>query len=1666
MLLAKAVAKVVDEMFILIKSFVYNIFTFAFQVLFIGLFFAITMFLFVPKLTLHTYYGCLSDIDQCDGEYDFETNTEYYMYLFNNIWNMLCDVFEPAVDFVFQKYVDFRLRVQFSDFLGEAATAFVKLGFRTLSVAEEIPQFTLSGIKQAVRIIFDSGASTNLVFYPLPNDLIVGPRKLNLAAGMTSEGNLTRSGEVTLPSELVDSGKVKEELISMGRFALRGGKIVWEGPNCDLYLRNQYTGALDFLFRLQIENSCPMMTQEQAQTIRELQRAEITGLPHYSVSQVEETDEFSPSLVYLHQTDSAFDEFYKMGRFQGNEHLLGQASPTFTQAAWKAAKSAPVSFFLQQLRVHCAEQDAWQQSILDMAASLDGSRASASTPTTRQRSSAGESASSANAVEHGHSSSAQDNEISYLSQQLSDSLDPTELSFRPVFPRHAKASAMANDDFGHGPQFAQSRRQPKSGPNPNAQKAPQGKTTAEEKLKFYRSTKGAWVIWADVHYCTHEGFDNSIAIWVYHCSRLKPKNPAKPKIEEIETVELCYPIREKSDGPTACSGLRYVLESLGIWTDLAETKNNFFFESEVENVLESKIFKDYLLACHDSHHESVPYRHPAKEYVIRNLLLKIRSHLQKSSLPLSAWPAIARGFSEEACKDIANKPYPNRTFSLGYKVEDLGKLVYAHVPGLKHKSIDNKQVPAVLLNSSARNRVYIIHAIDETIGFRYTSVEWTQISFPVVPQWAFETKTENLRLQRFMKAPFKSKLVAKKDRPRRLGCSRCVRLNNRGDRAGAEHDQDVKGHTGDRGCNYQIVDCFSDLIFEPGVNYFSDCPMAEIITKMHERFDKDLPVETHSNGLLVKDGIQQVPFSGIVGEPDPEPPTVRECFQRPLDTERNDNLNFQDLKLLFHNNNDLQDQVFNNPDMSAEECATLLFLARTEIQLAMFKEWEIEKEKYTRAPLKPGETPEQFYGMVIMKNKDVLKNAAAIPKEFEEWLAANNKELDNLIQRGVLKLVLMSDLKNLDPSTYELIPSLVVYSQKDTGRKKSRLVACGNYQLTADKDVEGIQSGVYAGTTSTIVWRSLINIFCQSRASVACMDVSEAFTQTDQESQSVGGERARKTFLRLPSQWKSILLPTYLKNAGCNTQNYGTFLLEILKSIYGETFAPKRWQETLERVLISFGFKKCQLEESLFFMIKNNKITIISTYVDDIWVFSQDASFMVTLMFQISTKLRCTPGEILCGAPDFMWKYAAEKSSAPTSTNAGRTYEEPTLANPTTRQSSISDTASGSEAQEAKAATRQPSILDMASSPLTKHQREVCEFFKPLTGEKRYGVATKESPVSYVSIDLYFQNNTLVLDQSSYVEKSYKKMMDKKVFSESEVFHMNSLRQEDFHHLHMFEPCEKNPLLTKEQLSFLRIGVNTLSFYALSVGIGIQSALGQVARGQSAGRLRHLESLKKLIFYTFQHRHCVLEVECPSYMETDDITVDMLRIFTTATVDASLGMSNALGCDAFARQGCIVNVGVIENKEAPVQGKSSLQSTVSLSTCEAELTAASWAAKIIIGLVNLFHEVFRGAHIETPSLYGDNRAANLLASNQASMRNHRHLALPQIWIRQQTKIGRLKIFNIKGLINPADLLTKVLPHEKLIGLLQRTGYRHPRESIKLAISDLHSWVDSFVYRVI
>ena len=54
--------------------------------------------------------------------------------------------------------------------------------------------------------------------------------------------------------------------------------------------------------------------------------------------------------------------------------------------------------------------------------------------------------------------------------------------------------------------------------------------------------------------------------------------------------------------------------------------------------------------------------------------------------------------------------------------------------------------------------------------------------------------------------------------------------------------------------------------------------------------------------------------------------------------------------------------------------------------------------------------------------------------------------------------------------------------------------------------------------------------------------------------------------MRLPSQWKSKVMPTILSERGVNMENYSKYLLKVLRSIYGEHDAQKLFAETIKHL--------------------------------------------------------------------------------------------------------------------------------------------------------------------------------------------------------------------------------------------------------------------------------------------------------------------------------------------------------------------------------------------------------------------------------------------------------------------------------------------------------------------
>jgi hypothetical protein len=110
---------------------------------------------------------------------------------------------------------------------------------------------------------------------------------------------------------------------------------------------------------------------------------------------------------------------------------------------------------------------------------------------------------------------------------------------------------------------------------------------------------------------------------------------------------------------------------------------------------------------------------------------------------------------------------------------------------------------------------------------------------------------------------------------------------------------------------------------------------------------------------------------------------------------------------------------------------------------------------------------------------------------------------------------------------------------------------------------------------------------------------------------------------------------------------------------------------------------------------------------------------------------------------------------------------------------------------------------------------------------------------------------------------------------------------------------------------------------------------------------------------------------------------------------------------------------------AAISWSSRRQSSVSLSTCEAEIMAASEAAKEAVYLSSLANEL--GAHDGSPlELHVDNKAAIDLAYNPEHHQRTKHIARRHFYVRELVEDFQISVPFVASADNLADFFTKPL----------------------------------------
>ena len=111
------------------------------------------------------------------------------------------------------------------------------------------------------------------------------------------------------------------------------------------------------------------------------------------------------------------------------------------------------------------------------------------------------------------------------------------------------------------------------------------------------------------------------------------------------------------------------------------------------------------------------------------------------------------------------------------------------------------------------------------------------------------------------------------------------------------------------------------------------------------------------------------------------------------------------------------------------------------------------------------------------------------------------------------------------------------------------------------------------------------------------------------------------------------------------------------------------------------------------------------------------------------------------------------------------------------------------------------------------------------------------------------------------------------------------------------------------------------------------------------------------------------------------------------------------------------------------------QTVVALSSCEAELMAATVTATEAKLVQNLISEMGYDLPIE---LHTDNSACESLVYREGPGKV-RHLTVRQLWLQSQMREGLLRVRHVPGAENVSDLLTKALPRQRFEELRARAG---------------------------
>ena len=157
--------------------------------------------------------------------------------------------------------------------------------------------------------------------------------------------------------------------------------------------------------------------------------------------------------------------------------------------------------------------------------------------------------------------------------------------------------------------------------------------------------------------------------------------------------------------------------------------------------------------------------------------------------------------------------------------------------------------------------------------------------------------------------------------------------------------------------------------------------------------------------------------------------------------------------------------------------------------------------------------------------------------------------------------------------------------------------------------------------------------------------------------------------------------------------------------------------------------------------------------------------------------------------------------------------------------------------------------------------------------------------------------------------------------------------------------------------------------------------------------------------------------------------------------------------------------GVLFVDGAPVKAYTRQQTSIALSSAEAELTAICEGMKEGLGLYTLIQHVFGQAGV--PVVKSDSQAAINISSMYGLLRRVRHIDIRLCWVQETLREQRAVLEWVSGLENVADIFTKStiqrISYGKHLGMLGIVERRAPTEVFEV---DAGEWDDERICAVL